>query len=243
MSKELAQYIVEVANSAPTTVDVAGRKYIAYRGRMEEVKDGRIESLQTNTLQSILDYIRMPTGPAPDEWVIHVRSHDTVYLTSHPHGIDMNRDTYVTATIKAPGFPCDNFIDAEQFMITSMARLYDTPDKQALLDFSGDIQDIEEQRVKDTGTSQQITARSGIASVAEKPVPNPVNLAPFRTFPDVPQPVSPFILRVRNGAKGPEVAIFEADGGAWKHDAIQIIADYLRTQLADYTTRPVHIIA
>lgn len=206
----------------------------------EEIKDGRVSALRTNTIDSIVQYIKIPTGPAPEEWIVHVQSHNTVVLTTHPTGVDMERDVFMIAEANAPGFPTDKFLESETFMISAMARLYESAGKRLLLDFVGDIQDIEEQRVRDNGTGQTITAKSGIASVADKEVPNPVELAPFRTFCDVSQPISPFILRVR---KGPEVGIFEADGGAWKTDAIRIIADHIRTALSDYTDRPVHIIA
>lgn len=241
MNKELAQYIVSIAQEAPKTIEVGGRTFMVHRGDVREIKEGRISPLHTNTLTSIIDYIKMPGGP--DEWVIHVERHDKVVLTTHATGIDNERDVFVIAEIKAPGFPCDEFHDAEKFMVMAMSRLFDTPDKKRLLDFIGDIQDVEEQRVKDNGTSQTITARSGIATVADKGVPNPMELAPFRSFPDVAQTISPFILRVRKGQQCPQVGIFEADGGAWKSDTIREIAAHLHTALLECPHKKVHIIA
>ena len=70
---------------------------------------------------------------------------------------------------------------------------------------------------------------SGIARVEDVPVPNPVELMPYRTFREVTQPTSTFILRLKPGRDGalPTCALFEADGGAWKLRAIQSIAAYL----------------
>lgn len=78
-----------------------------------------------------------------------------------------------------------------------------------------------------------MTARSGIARVEEISVPNPVFLAPFRTFREITQPLSPFVLRMKQGREGglPTVALFEADGGKWKLDAIQFIRDYLEGKI------------
>lgn len=240
MSKELLQYILTLTTESPHLTNVEGRTYLTNRGEMKEIKQIRITPLKTTTLTGLIDYMMMPEGQTPLEWIIHVESHKRVVLTAHPYGVDNVRDQYVIAEIDAPGFPTDKFHDAESFMIMAMARLYETEGKKALLQFISDINDVDEQRVKDNGVGQTITAKSGIQTLDTVPVPNPVELAPFRTFPDVSQPISPFILRVK---KGPEIGIFEADGGAWKSDAIQIIANHLKMRLAEYSDRPFYIIA
>jgi hypothetical protein len=67
--------------------------------------------------------------------------------------------------------------------------------------------------------------KSGIASVAEMPLPNPIALQPFRTFIEIEQPESIFVVRAH---KGPEFSLFLADGGLWKLKAIQSIKEYFR---------------
>ncbi|EUJ47264.1 hypothetical protein MCOL2_18454, partial [Listeria fleischmannii FSL S10-1203] len=80
------------------------------------------------------------------------------------------------------------------------------------------------------GTTQQVTAKTGVATVGGVVVPNPVELTPYRTFAEAEQPTSQFIFRFREGMKA---GLFEADGGAWKNKAIQNVANYLNEQLAD----------
>lgn len=63
-------------------------------------------------------------------------------------------------------------------------------------------------------------------------VPNPVILAPYRTFPEIEQPLSKFIFRMKND-RGPEAALFEADGKAWRNKAIRDIKEYLEKALED----------
>ncbi|GET15220.1 hypothetical protein SN4111_14820 [Ligilactobacillus agilis] len=60
--------------------------------------------------------------------------------------------------------------------------------------------------------------------------PNPVLLAPYRTFIEVKQPENKFIFRMKDGPRG---AIFEADGGAWRNQAILNIKTFLEEQLAN----------
>ena len=82
----------------------------------------------------------------------------------------------------------------------------------------------------DDGVSQVTAVRTGVATVADVKVPNPVSLRPFRTFIEVDQPESRFIFRMREGGR---CAIFEADGGAWKLEAKKNIYNYLAEQLEE----------
>jgi hypothetical protein len=50
---------------------------------------------------------------------------------------------------------------------------------------------------------------------------------------EVEQPVSSFIFRMKEDkySKGIQCALFEADGGAWKLEAMQAIKAYLDSEL------------
>lgn len=85
-------------------------------------------------------------------------------------------------------------------------------------------------QANDDGVSQAVSVKTGIASVNSVKVPNPVKLAPYRTFNEVAQPTSEFVFRMRDGM---QCAIFEADGGAWQLEAMQSIKEYLASQLTN----------
>jgi hypothetical protein len=60
-----------------------------------------------------------------------------------------------------------------------------------------------------------------------------VTLAPWRTFPEVTQPESLFVLRVKSG-RGEEPAtcgLFSADADSWQKDAIEKIAAWFTENL------------
>ena len=86
----------------------------------------------------------------------------------------------------------------------------------------------------DDGVTQQITAKTGI-KLENVPVPNPVRLAAFRTFREVEQPESVYVLRLRRGPKLPQVALFIADGDAWKLEAMTRVFDFLKGALPEGT--------
>jgi hypothetical protein len=80
----------------------------------------------------------------------------------------------------------------------------------------------------DDGMTQRVTARAGVARVEQVDLPNPVELRPYRTFMDIEQPASKFVLRIKaDKDSGPKCALFEADGGAWKNTAIATIRKWL----------------
>ena len=57
-----------------------------------------------------------------------------------------------------------------------------------------------------------------------------VNMQPFRTFLEVEQPESVFLLRLDGNGN---VGLFEADGGVWKLEATRNISAYFEQKLAD----------
>ena len=83
---------------------------------------------------------------------------------------------------------------------------------------------------KDNGVTQTVEARQGVALNTLVEVKPRVMLRPFRTFLEVEQPESEFLLRV-DPDEG--IGFFEADGRIWKLEAKKNIADYFNTNLAD----------
>ena len=61
--------------------------------------------------------------------------------------------------------------------------------------------------------SQTVTTRQGVSLMQMEAIKPRISLAPFRTFREVPQPESEFILRLdeKDG-----IGLFAADGGIWK---------------------------
>lgn len=87
----------------------------------------------------------------------------------------------------------------------------------------------------DDGVTQMISMRQGATMQDTAAVKGLVMLAPWRTFRDVDQPVSQFLFRVKKEGDVPAFALFEADGGAWKLQAVGNIARKLSAGLSDAT--------
>lgn len=101
-------------------------------------------------------------------------------------------------------------------------------DRDIVLRVIGNIRDEKVMEYGDNGISQAVTAKTGVATVENVAVPNPVLLAPYRTFTEIEQVESNFVFRMKDG---PSAALFEADGAAWKNEATRRIKEYLDKEL------------
>lgn len=189
-------------------------------------------SLRMNTLTGISDF--MNKGVDELEGVMfHVVSERQVDVVGPIFGRSHQRKTFATTTadvvLSKSEFHFGEFYDVEQFIIKLQSLFAPTFERGAVLALVGNIKEEKVRTTSDDGVTQSVIARSGIANVTEVQVPNPVTLAPFRTFREIEQPTSPFILRVKQGKEGglPTVALFEADGGEWKLTAIASIRRFL----------------
>ena len=82
----------------------------------------------------------------------------------------------------------------------------------------------------DDGISQTVNVRQGVGLKKTERLKSRISLTPYRTFTEIEQPESEFILRLDNDGK---VGLFEADGGRWKLDAKEQIKAYFESRLAE----------
>jgi hypothetical protein len=170
---------------------------------------------------------------------VHVVNERDVRLITKLEGDRPQRQVIVVAGFESlignasSTFAFGQFLDLERFSIGLQALFVDTADRAAVLKVIGNIRDEKVATTADDGISQAVTLKAGIVRNSEAVVPNPVTLAPFRTFREVTQPESKFVLRLKPGAEGqlPTAALFEADGGAWRLEAIRNIRWYLAGRL------------
>lgn len=206
----------------------------------------------THTLTSIVDYIKAHIDNL-DETIIHIVSPTEVNVVSELN-VDRKREHYLCAQAVIPNnLKFNSFMDTESFNIMLQSsfenqkamvineetgELEELDYKRMLLQVSGCIKEEAIKQVGDDGVSQAATIKTGVATVEPVKVPNPVQLAPYRTFQEIEQPVSKFIFRMSDG---PRAALFEADGGMWKNLAVLRIKNFLESELKDI--EKIHILA
>lgn len=133
------------------------------------------------------------------------------------------------AEADAPGLHT-GFRSREAALIELRSLFIPNEGTKYLLNLLSRMTDSKSVSTNDNGVTQTVEARQGVAINAIVEVKPIVMLRPFRTFLEVEQPESEFLLRV-DPEKG--IGFFEADGGIWKLEAKRNIADYFKANLAD----------
>lgn len=236
MIKEALMYIVGL--NKPTTQAINGHIY-ADRTLSRIPKELTAEPLSVHTLTAIIDYITSGADEVAEtdesmmrRFVIHAAEHDRVYLYRELNS-DKARECLIEAELAAPPFPFGRWMDMETFIINLQTHFTPDGDRDSLIRLAGTVTTDQGITVADDGMTQQVTARSGISLVQQVSVPNPVQLAPFRTFTEIVQPVSPFVFRIRRDGDTIMAALFAADADAWKREAILSIRDYFYAEIPD----------
>ena len=134
------------------------------------------------------------------------------------------------AVSDVPGVTIGNLMSQERAIVELQSLYGATPDRDYLLDLLSRIDVNDGVSSVDNGVTQEVNVRTGAVLKQATPVRPIVQLQPYRTFLEVEQPVSDFLLRV---SKEGEPTLFEANGGAWKLEAKRSIAAYLAEKLAD----------
>ena len=231
MIKKAFEYIVGLAEPK---VQVVENQFYSDKPLHRISYVPRATSIEMNTLSSLIDYIKSGVDTFADNMIIHIQSPTRVSMYS---ALDREREREYVVEVKAnvPAFNFNQFMDHEAFCIGVQSKCIDDPetDKALLLRFAGTVEAGSVAEYGDDGVSQKATVKTGIASKGEALVPSPARLMPFRTFVEVEQPVSSFIFRMKEDkySKGIQCALFEADGGAWKLEAMQAIKSYLDGEL------------
>lgn len=226
---EALQYLVGLGN--PDLVRVDERPYSALS--LKPIKDPEAISLTVHTLMGLVDYIN--SGDiGHDEVFIQVVSPVEVNIHGLLRETWKQRECFLSANIfDGITFRFGEWYDHEQFVINLQSNFVQDEITAQILRIVGNISDNVVRTVVDDGVSQGVHVKTALRP-EEGVILNPVELAPYRTFPEVEQPKSKFILRLKSG-KGelPQVALFDADGGLWKLEAIKNIKVWLAERLPE----------
>lgn len=226
--REALEYLVNLGEKKEPIIELDQGTFS--RVSLNRVTEPVASKLTVSTLTGLVDYIKTNVDHLEGKLLIQVKSPEEVALYS-PLNADREREKYVSAEAILPNnVVYDRFLDTERFNIMLQSAFVDNEDKAKLLKYTALITDDTVKNFGDDGISQKVTVKTGVASVSDAVVPNPVTLAPYRTFPEVEQPESKFIFRMK---EGPTAALFEADGGAWRNTAILGIKEYLKEALKD----------
>ncbi|WP_100523381.1 hypothetical protein [Mycobacteroides abscessus] len=222
MIKEAIQYIVGLGN-----VEVKKENGQVFSTQKLHLIEGPLAAkLNIRSLSGLVEYLKSEFD-GTRKLMVHVESPTEVSVFSKLN-FDRNREYLIKADAMIPHFRFEEWYDTESFIIKLQSAFVKNDDRDVILKVVGNVKEEDVKTYGDDGVSQSVTAKVGVATVGQVEVPNPVELRPYRTFVEIEQPASNFVFRMKNG---PRCALFEADGGAWKLEAMRLIKAYLETEL------------
>lgn len=231
----LVNAIKEIARmTKPQLYGIDGHKFASDDLVEIRPKEDAPAVLTVHTLQGLVDHVQIEGirfAMKGKPLFVEVCGYDTVVVRGaleSGENTEYLRRTYYRTESDVPNFRC-GWMGLEERIIQLRAQCADTAGRTALLEMLSSVSKEEGAVSNDNGVTQEVTVREGVAIKAPAAVQPYVKLQPYRTFLEVEQPESEFLLRL---GKECEVGLFEADGGAWKLEAARKIRTWLESMLA-----------
>jgi len=229
---EALQYIVGI-NDAKHDLNVQkfdfdGRRYLTKQ--LIEHRDPRPEALEVHSLSGFRDAVNtLLKDPAP--YLIHIIDYSQVVLATREVNKWGERHVHIRATLppNIRRFPFGQYQDPENFVIALHSHIMNSGDFAYVLKVASSITNEAVTTSNDDGITQEIGMKRGVVIQGKENLRPRVTLAPWRTFNEVEQPESTFLLRAKQDGPQtlPRLALFEADGGKWQLEAVENIRRFL----------------
>jgi hypothetical protein len=189
------------------------------------------DALECSSLTAIVDYLNNDIDKdVRPSIIVHVVSPTEVRVSTQLKNDSDDRFNALRAVADIPHIKLlGNYQSQEDAMIELQSKFVQEGMIVDLLRSIGNVVMEEEITQGDDGVTQSVMVQSGIDRKFSE-IANPVSLKPFRTFAEVEQPASPFVLRLKK-TNGLQIALFDADGGKWRNEARQNIKAFLGTNL------------
>ena len=226
MDRTAIEKIVELG--APNYHEEHGYTYTDKELRV--IKEPKVPTLTFHTLDGLIYALKAEYKNFNGPLLIDVNDEQTVTVCSAISQADHDHEVPYIVRAELVEIPFDRKLDYETMMITLKSKFVQTSQLLDLVQLLGTITEENSAMLADDGFTQTVVVRKGIAMKDNKVVNPIVRLKPYRTFNEVEQPESEFLVRLSEGGY---VALYEADGGAWTLQARRNVADYLKTALAD----------
>lgn len=228
------------AENKPTEVNVNGRTYLYYDKRLVEIEGKKPEDpnepycVSTYSLSGLVDFIKADVdGKFLHEEktsIVRVINPWDVEVVSAATGYGAHRYARVRCKADVPNISFGKHIETEDFQVMMQTCFLKSEPRDIVMQLAGSVKKEQSMQTSDDGMTQVVQVQTGVVTSGNVSIKNPVPLTPRRTFYEIEQVESPFVLRFDNNGRP---ALFEGDGGAWKTEAVHRIAQWLREQLAE----------
>lgn len=211
---------------------IGGVPFVSDDFDISPVKMPGPDILKLNTLSGLVDYVKANRDKLDlSEMTVVVCSPTTVALCGRLSETTLQRFEYVVCEPLLPKITLEVYLDSERFNMQLQYGFVPTEDRATLLSLTACVLDTTQVGVEDNGVNQLVTVKKGINRGNDVATPNPITLRPYRTFTEIEQPESTFILRMSSDPIS--MGLWVADGGAWRNKAMADIKAFLAEKMPE----------
>lgn len=239
MLKEFIEHIQKTTQPLLCTVDpdiYSGNTFaVTPDGYVHEIRPAidHPDILPLHSLDALVKLVRTEAAKmaAPSPLYITIPDHLTVRCFGQPDAeARFFRQVYYEAkATDVPGWGEKVQLGFEEAQIALRTRFQETKDTLYAMKLLSDICCGAKVVYNDNGIATTVTTQKGVALQSNEQIRPIITLKPYRTFQEVEQPESIFLIRVNERG----ITFTEADGGMWKLNARQTVKAFLEEQLAD----------
>lgn len=236
MLREFVNKLMELA--PPTTLEVDGSVYSSKE--MIHIQDRKPmpKCIDLTGLDSICNLILNEYDHIGQQIFVQAKDYKSVSVFTSLDSDDDRLYLY-RCVADTPGITVGTYLPYDRAVIELRSLYIPSEGTAYLLNLLGSISNESRVTTSDNGVTQKVEAKTGIALNSMVEVKPRVHLQPFRTFLEVEQPGSEFLLRISDRG---EIGLFPADGGVWKLEATRNIAAYFEERLKDLIEKGIVVV-
>lgn len=230
MIREAIEKIQELAQ--PIIKEIEGNTYQLYGTESAQIRPeiDLVTTLRLQSLDALVKLIRtegLSTGDIP--LYVTLPSHMLVNCFTQP--AEKYRQArlfrYEVNATDVPGWDSKVQMGFDEAIIALRTRFQDSSDLQYVLKLLSEISTGAKVTYNDNGIATTVVTTKGVALQGADTIRPIVTLKPYRTFQEIEQPSSIFLIRVSERG----ITFTEADGGMWKLEARKLIKAFLEESL------------
>jgi len=199
------------------------------------------DTLSLHSLDALVKLVRTEAAKVEAPLYITVPNHLTVrcFDRPQPEARFFRQVYYEVKATDVPGWDEKVTLPFEEMQIALRTRFQQTADTPYVQKLLSDISTGAKITYNDNGVATTVVTKKGIDLQANETIRPIVKLRPYRTFQEVDQPESVFLIRINERG----ISFIEADGGMWKLAARQAVKAFLEDKLSDLVADGAVIVA
>lgn len=189
------------------------------------------DPIELSSLDGLVKMVKTEALQTPPSKPIYLQASSPMEVQCFAQPVATLRDVrpllYTAKAFDVPGWNEKTEMRFDEAIIALRTRFQPTEDTEYALMLLSDITCGAHVTYNDNGIAQTVVTKTGVALQQNAQIRPIISLRPYRTFQEVEQPASDFLIRI--GERG--ITFIEADGGMWKLAARQTVKAYLEEAL------------